>query len=295
MKRFVSTFILLLFVVASAAAQSTNSIIINQDSFRAIQSDELTGLILDPIGQDHSRRPCARIKMRINRMTAEQINELQLEIITNNELTRFQTATASNGLIIEMTAKSQSRFYLKHSKFGYSNEVMLNLEGNKEYYIEAELVQQFPITIATNVANADIYINNQYKGTSNDNFYLIVEDMLAGDYDLSLKYAGKEYTQKIKVTTSSVYFKQDVELNRVTTQYLIVSPKLSTANFLVIAGFLSFLHTYLQLSTGYPLFYPHPMWITLFIHRQKVMSRTLLLCNTFVTHPMNLRHFLSLH
>ena len=84
-------------------------------------------------------------------MTAEQINELQLEIITNNELTRFQTATASNGLIIEMTAKSQSRFYLKHSKFGYSNEVMLNLEGNKEYYIEAELVQQFPITIATNV------------------------------------------------------------------------------------------------------------------------------------------------
>lgn len=223
MKRFVSTLILLLFVVASAAAQSTNSIIINQDSFRAIQSDELTGLILDPIGQDHSRRPCARIKMRINRMTAEQINELQLEIITNNELTRFQTATASNGLIIEMTAKSQSRFYLKHSKFGYSNEVMLNLEGNKEYYIEAELVQQFPITIATNVANADIYINNQYKGTSNDNFYLIVEDMLAGDYDLSLKYAGKEYTQKIKVTTSSVYFKQDVELNRVTTQYLIVN------------------------------------------------------------------------
>ena len=61
-----------------------------------------------------------------------------------------------------------------------------------------------------------------------------------------------------------------------------LSPKLSTANFLVIAGFLSFLHTYPQLSTGYPHFCPHPMWITLFIHRQKVMSSDLFICHSFV-------------
>ncbi len=222
MRRVLSLIFATLFVVA-LSAQTTNSIIIKPQSFRAVNTDDLTGVAIDEIGLDHSLRPCARIKMKINRMTSEEIDGIQVMPITNNEVIRCQTAQYDNGLIIELTAKAPTRFYLRHNKFGDSNEVSIDLEGNKEYYIETELVQQFPITIATNVADAAIYIDNQFKGKSNEQFYLIVEDMLAGNYTLKLEYAGKQYIKEISVSSSSVYFKQEVDLRGASMQYLTVS------------------------------------------------------------------------
>ena len=55
------------FFISVASAQSEKSIIIDQNSFCAVQSDALTGVNIDPIGVDSSRRPCARIKVKINR------------------------------------------------------------------------------------------------------------------------------------------------------------------------------------------------------------------------------------
>ena len=226
MRRLLTLFVCIL-TFTVAVAQSTNSIIIYQDSFRAVNTDALTGLSIDGIAKDHSLRPCARIKMKINRMTTEEINGLQVVPITNNDVIRCTTSQYESGLIVELTAKSQTRFYLKHDKFGMSNEVTLNLEANKEYYLDVEMVQQFPVTIATNVADADIYLDDQFVGKSNDQYYLIVEDMLAGSYKLTVKYGGRSYSKQIIVTSASVYFKQEVDISSSSMQYLtvVVSPK----------------------------------------------------------------------
>ena len=151
-------FILLftLCTVAVASAQMEQAIIIDQSTFKDIQSSTLSGVNIDPIGIDTSRRKCARIKMKVNRMTREEIDGLQIKIRTNNECIKCKSADYDNGLIIEMTAKSESRFYLHHDKFGESNEVTLNLEADKEYYIEASLNQQFSVNILSNVENADV-------------------------------------------------------------------------------------------------------------------------------------------
>ena len=211
-----------IFSILTAAAQSENSIIIDQNSLRAVQSDALTGVNIDPIGEDSSRRPCARIKVRINRMTREEIDQIELKIVTNNELRKCKTADYDNGLIIEMTAKPNSRFYLHHDKFGDSNEVTLKLEGNKEYYIEASLNQQYSITVASNVADADVYIGNVFKGKTNADGYLIVEDMLAGEHTLTIDYAGTKYREQIVVSSSNVFFKLDVDVAASKPQYLII-------------------------------------------------------------------------
>ena len=84
MKRLFSLLISL-FVTAIATAQIEQSIIIDQSTFKAVNSDALTGVNIDPIGVDSSRRPCARIKMKINRMTREEIDGLQIKIRTKSE------------------------------------------------------------------------------------------------------------------------------------------------------------------------------------------------------------------
>ncbi|MBQ2417550.1 MAG: hypothetical protein II282_05055, partial [Alistipes sp.] len=122
------TLLIAIFTVFAASAQSEKSIIIDQNSFCAVQSDALTGVNIDPIGMDSSRRPCARIKVKINRMTREEIDRIEVKIVTNNELRKCKTADYDNGLIIEMTAKPSTRFYFNHPEFGESNEVTLNLD-----------------------------------------------------------------------------------------------------------------------------------------------------------------------
>ena len=141
MKRFFSLCIALLSACA-AFAQAEKSIIIDASKFRPVQTDALTGVNIDPIGLDYSKRPCARLKIKINRMTVEEINGIEVKVATNNAVMKCQTAQYDTGLIVEMTAKPDTRFYFHHNEFGDSNEVCLNLEPNKEYYLEAYLNQQ---------------------------------------------------------------------------------------------------------------------------------------------------------
>lgn len=209
-------------VALTVSAQVSQAILVDMASFQPVKSDALSGINIDPIKNDSSRRPCARIKMRIERMSKQEIDGLELRLRTNNELTKCKTAEYDNGLIIELTAKAQTRFYLHHDKFGDSNEVILDLEGGCEYYIEAELNQHYSITVASNVSDADVYLSGEFKGKTNSDGYLIVEDMLAGEHTLKILYAGGRYEQKIVVSSSNIFFKLDVDIAASKPQYLII-------------------------------------------------------------------------
>ena len=74
------TLILALCCIYVASAQVENAIIIDKSTFKPVNSGVLEGVNIDPIGVDSSRRPCARIKMKVNRMTREEINGLELKI-----------------------------------------------------------------------------------------------------------------------------------------------------------------------------------------------------------------------
>ncbi len=215
------TILLSLLICATATAQVENSIVIDIASLRAVQQDALTGVNIDPIGLDSSRNPCARIKMKVERMTREEIDGLEVKLISNNQLTRCATADYENGLILEMTAKANTRFYLHHNDFGDSNEINLNLEGNKEYYIEALLNQQYSITVASNIADANVYLDQQFKGRTDRDFILTVKDVLPGDHTLMVEYGGIKYQQAITVNANSIFFRQMVDTQASKPQYVV--------------------------------------------------------------------------
>ena len=132
MKR-IFTILLTIFLCATASAQMENSIVLDAKSFRAVQTDALTGVNIDPIGLDHSRQACARIKIKFDRMNKAQIDALEVKMRSNTDLTKQKVADYyDNVLILEMTAKPNTRFYFYSPEFGESNEVTLNLEGNRE-------------------------------------------------------------------------------------------------------------------------------------------------------------------
>lgn len=209
MKRLFAIFVALCAAFV-AVAQSENSIIIDQNSFRPLQSDALTGVNIDPIGVDSSRRPCARIKMKINRMTREDIDKLDVKIVTNNQLTKCKTADYENGLILEMTAKPATCFYLNHPRYGESNEVNLNLEPNKEYRIDAYLNQQLSITIISDVVGADVYIDDIFVGQTNANKMLAVHNVTPEKHALRIEYSGRRVAKEISVNSDNLAFMHGV-------------------------------------------------------------------------------------
>ena len=125
MRRLCSIVAILLLATAVAVGENqTQSLEIDASSFRAVQTDALSGVAIDKIGLDLSRRPCARLKMHVNRMTREEIAGLTVKVIGGNVIVmRSEVASEGNGLIIELTAKSPTRFYLHHDTFGDSNEI----------------------------------------------------------------------------------------------------------------------------------------------------------------------------
>ena len=222
MKRFFSLCVALLLACA-AFAQAEKSIIIDASMFRPVQTDALTGVNIDPIGLDYSKRPCARLKIKINRMTVEEIHGIEVKVATNNAVMKCQTAQYDTGLIVEMTAKPNTRFYFHHNEFGDSNEVCLNLEPNKEYYLEAYLNQQYPITVAANVAGADVYLDGVYKGQTDANYVLTVKDVIPGEHTLRVELGGIKQEQKIVVSASSVFFRQTINTQATKPQFVVFS------------------------------------------------------------------------
>ena len=218
----------MLCVAMVARAEEQSLIVVEQSSFKPLQSDALTGVAIDQIGVDSSRRPCARIKVKINRMTKADIDDLEVRIVTNNQLTKCKTAEYDNGLIVEMTAKPNSRFYLHHPRLGDSNEVTVNLEANKEYRIDAYLNQLLSITVISDVVGADVYIDGIFKGQTGANKMLVVHEIVPELHRLRLDYSGREAEMSIDVNSQNLVFVQNMLPQSKTAEVTAPKPKLSS-------------------------------------------------------------------
>ena len=197
-----------IFTMPTMAQNAKQLIDIDPSSFRPVQTGALSGVAIDKIAPDRSKRPCARIKIHVNRMSREDIDRLEVKVIGGNvELTRKQTAYEGNGLVIELTAKEQTRFYLHHEKYGDSNEVMLNLEGNKEYSLKAHLNLLMSIAVATNVIGADVYLDKNYKGVTDENGLLTIEEVSSGKHLIMIKHGMIIDEREVEVSSSRISFR----------------------------------------------------------------------------------------
>ncbi len=188
MKKII-TILLTTFLCATATAQIENSIVLDRSTFRAVQTDALTGVNIDPIGVDRSRRACARLKIFFHRMTREQMEQLEPVFPSGTiDYTKCKVAEGNTVLILEFTARPQVKFYLKHPTFGTSNELELSLEGNKEYQLEASLNQTYSIVVNSNVANADVYLDGEYKGKTDASNSLTIKEVMIGAHKLKVQY-----------------------------------------------------------------------------------------------------------
>ena len=187
-----------------------------------------SGLAIDKIGQDPSKRDCARIKMHINRMTSTEIDQLKVVTIGGIvKVTKQYVSLEGNGLIVELTAKPSTRFYLHHDKYGDSNIVDLNLEGNREYRISAELNLLYPIFVNSDVIGAEVYIDGNYTGRTNENFTLTVKDIAPGKHTLKIQHGSAVAEQEIEVTSDNLDFRLNVNSVKSIPQYVVfeVTPK----------------------------------------------------------------------
>ena len=211
-------------------AQTQHSINIDEMSFAPVQTDAISGVAIDKIGKDHSQRECARIKMRINRMTAAEIGEISVRPRGGNvEVMKCVVAGEGNGLIIELTAKEPTRFYITHPKYGDSNEVSLNLEGNREYRINAELNTSYPIFVSSNITGADVYVDNLYMGRTDDTKTLTIKDIQPGSHILRLLHGSSSSEREIIVSDDNLAFY--IEINTATSrpQYVVFHVEPNTA------------------------------------------------------------------
>ena len=196
---------------AMASAQTSSSLVIDAASLTPVNADAVTGLALDPIVKDRSNRPCARIKLHVNRMTPEEIRELEVRAIGGNVIVmKQQPAQEGNGLIIELTAKPETRFYLHHDKLGDSNPVNIKLEGNKEYRMEAWSEQKLPITIFCSKPGAEVYLDNSYRGQIGTDNHLTIPDVPAGPHKLDVKLGSDQHIQNIEVSSEKVFFNAEL-------------------------------------------------------------------------------------
>lgn len=210
------------------AAQTQKLLEINQSSFRPVHTDALSGVAIDKIAKDPSQRPCARIKMHINRMTTDEIRGVVVRTIGGNVvLTKQIVAVEGNGLIIEMTAKEQTRFYIHHDKYGDSNEVSLNLEGDKEYRIDAQLNTLLHIAIGSNIIGADVYVDNNYKGKIDSNYTLTIGEVTPGAHKIKIQHGSLIAEKEIDVNSSNIFFRIDLNQETARPQYVVfqIEPK----------------------------------------------------------------------
>ena len=221
-KRYILTLLAVMLTAVCGFAQLHNSIEIDEKSFAAVQTDAISGVAIDKIGKDHSQRECARIKMRINRMTAAEIGEISVRPRGGNvEVMKCVVAGEGNGLIIELTAKEPTRFYITHPKYGDSNEVSLNLVGNKEYRINAELRAFQSIVVESNIVGADVYIDEIFKGQIGDDYRLTISNISRGEHSLRVVHGAQQLNELIDVSDTSIHFRANLNTATSRPQYVV--------------------------------------------------------------------------
>ena len=196
-----------------AMAQSRNSLVLDQESFKAVYdaANPLDGVTIDPIGKDRSNRPCTRIKIHVSRMTADDIDLLEVKPVGGNIVVMKKiTAHGKNGIIVEMTANPQLRFYLHHPRLGDSDVVSVNASGGNEYLMEAYCQGLQSVMFSSNVKGAKVYLDEEYKGVLDDTGSLPVVGIPIGPHKLKMVYYSQEVTKDIEVSDLSFYFRVDL-------------------------------------------------------------------------------------
>lgn len=209
MKHSIRLFIVFAIAVLTdiAAFAQDNAIHLDAGSFRPLSTDALTNLAVDPIGNDRSNRPCARIKIRMDRMTPDEIRQTQIKLIGGNiMLTKRINADSGNGIIVEMTARKDVRFYLVHPQIGSSNTVIVSLEGGKEYQMNAWGNRSHSITIACDRVGADVYIDDAYAGKIGSGRMVTVPNIKSGDHIVRIHEGNDRTEESIHVSSDQVYF-----------------------------------------------------------------------------------------
>ena len=220
--RRIFAILLLILVAFTATAQVEHSIILDAQSFRAVQTDALTGVNIDPIALDISRDACSRVKIRFANMSKSEIEALDIKFRSNTDLAKRKVADYhDNILILEMTAKPNTRFYVTHPEYGESNEVVLNLEANREYELEANLNQTYSIVVNSNVEGAEIFLNGTFKGRTNESCSLTISEVIIGSHTLKVSYRGISQEQRIEVSKNSISFRQNIDTEASKPQYVV--------------------------------------------------------------------------
>ena len=231
--RYFLTLILALLPLISSA-QSTKLLEIDASSFVPVQTGIIVGVPIDNIGKDPSRRPCARIKMHVNRMSKEEINGLSVRTVGGSVVvTKCVVASEGNGLIIELTAKSPTRFYLHHEKYGDSNEVSLNLEGNKEYRINAMLNTTHSIVVSSNTPDAEVYVDGVFKGRISPSFDLTVSDVYPGNHKIAVKSGSLSNEIAVEVNSVNIHFRIDLNHQLARPQFVSFKVTPNTATLII--------------------------------------------------------------
>ena len=223
MKNILTLFIALFSLVAVSAQTQGHNIVIDESSLTPVQTDALSGVAIDKIGKDTSQRPCARLKIHINRMTRAELDELSLHFPGGNIVEMKRAVNyEGNGLIVELTAKQATRFYLHHDKYGDSNEVSLNLEGDKEYKLSAQLNFTHSIVVSSNVVNAEVYLDGEYMGRTDDSFTLTVNDVTPGVHRVKVQSGVSVNEKEIEVSSASIHFRIEVNTTTSLPQYVVL-------------------------------------------------------------------------
>ena len=217
-------FLIAILTILTAAAQEDLPIVLEQETFSKVNADALTGVNIDPIAKDLSRNACARVKIKFANMSRAEVDALDIKFQSNTHLARRVVAQYfDNVLILEMTAKPMTRFYVKHPTLGESNEVRVNLEGDCEYEMMAHLNQRFSIVVESNVAGADVLIDGVKKAVTDSNFRATIDDVMVGSHNLKLSYNGITAEQTIEVKKGSISFHLDVDQSALEPQYVVFS------------------------------------------------------------------------
>ena len=187
---------------------------------------------IDPIRKDSSRNACARVKIQFANMSRAEVDALVLQFRSNTDLVRQEIGYYDNILILEMTARPNTRFYVQSPEYGQSNEVTLNLEGDTEYEMEARLNSRFSIIVESNVAGAEVYIDGVKKAVTDSSFKATIDDVMVGSHNLKVSYNGVSAAKTIEVKKGSISFVQNVDKSALEPQYVVF--EVSPANALVI-------------------------------------------------------------
>lgn len=197
----------LLLIGVTALAQAPSAIVLDASSLTPVNADPITGLALDPIGLDRSNRPCARIKIHISRMTPEQIAQIQVRthggVVT---VMKTEVSYYGDGLIVELTAKPETKISLHHDEIGDSNLITVRLEGNKEYKMEAWCEVRQSVLIEAERPGAEVFLDGVFRGSIGDDNRLTIPDVTMGTHTLKFIYAEGEHSQDIFVSSADIFF-----------------------------------------------------------------------------------------